>query len=292
MPVVAILAPKVEGTEGEICILSGITELPEAILAYIQGRVPTFQLKFSKTTGRFSPTCVSRRNGRRADRTKAAEEAASAHAVRAAIRGPMATRARAATKVIKEIRVLLVQLVLSAHRDPLDFKVHKVLQDRLDRLAPTEPQVRLVPPVFRERLGRSVHRALKVPPVPTADWGLMAHRVRKDPLVPRAPLDQSDRQGLQGRLDHKDLPDQPAQLDRSVQLGLRELLEHKDLADRKDLLELLDPMDLQDPPAHRDPQVCKGRRESRARQAHPVHRAPTVHRVLPDLQVQPDLRDL
>jgi hypothetical protein len=28
MPVVAILAPKVEGTEGEICILSGITELP------------------------------------------------------------------------------------------------------------------------------------------------------------------------------------------------------------------------------------------------------------------------
>src|SRR5262245_23014285 len=35
MPVVAILAPKVEGTAGEICRLSGITELPEAILAYI-----------------------------------------------------------------------------------------------------------------------------------------------------------------------------------------------------------------------------------------------------------------
>src|SRR5690348_3544097 len=51
MPVVAILAPKVEGTEGEICILSGITELPEAILAYIQGRVPTFKRKFSKTIG-------------------------------------------------------------------------------------------------------------------------------------------------------------------------------------------------------------------------------------------------
>jgi hypothetical protein len=59
MPVVAILAPKVEGTEGEICILSGITELPEAILAYIQGRVPTFKLKFSKTIGQkyFASTC-------------------------------------------------------------------------------------------------------------------------------------------------------------------------------------------------------------------------------------------
>jgi len=36
MPVVAILAPKVEGTQGEICILSEITELPETLLAYIQ----------------------------------------------------------------------------------------------------------------------------------------------------------------------------------------------------------------------------------------------------------------
>jgi hypothetical protein len=59
MPVVAILAPQVEGTEGESCILSGITELPEAILAYIQGRVPTFTLKFSKTIGQkyFASTC-------------------------------------------------------------------------------------------------------------------------------------------------------------------------------------------------------------------------------------------
>ena len=60
MPVVAILAPQVEGTEGEICILSEITELPEAILAYIQGRVPTFKLQFSKTIGQkyFASTCV------------------------------------------------------------------------------------------------------------------------------------------------------------------------------------------------------------------------------------------
>ena len=46
MPVVAILAPQVEGTEGEICILSGITELPEAILAYIQ-RVWNYQKRFT-----------------------------------------------------------------------------------------------------------------------------------------------------------------------------------------------------------------------------------------------------
>jgi hypothetical protein len=60
MAVVAILAPKVEGTAGEICILSEITGLPEAVLAYIQGRVPTFKLKFSKTIGLkyFASTCL------------------------------------------------------------------------------------------------------------------------------------------------------------------------------------------------------------------------------------------
>ena len=59
MPVVAILAPKVAGTEGEVCILSDITELPEAILAYIQRRVPTFKLTFSKTIEQkyFANTC-------------------------------------------------------------------------------------------------------------------------------------------------------------------------------------------------------------------------------------------
>ena len=59
MPVVTILAPKVEGIEGEACILSEITELPEAVLAYIQGRIPSFKLKFSKTIGQkyFASTC-------------------------------------------------------------------------------------------------------------------------------------------------------------------------------------------------------------------------------------------
>jgi hypothetical protein len=59
MPVVALLATRVEGARGEICTLSGITELPDHILAYIQGRVPTFRLKFSKTVGQkyFANTC-------------------------------------------------------------------------------------------------------------------------------------------------------------------------------------------------------------------------------------------
>ena len=56
MPVVAILAPNVLGTEGEICVLSDITELPEAILAYIQRRVPTFKLTYSKTVGLGAPS--------------------------------------------------------------------------------------------------------------------------------------------------------------------------------------------------------------------------------------------
>lgn len=59
MPVVTLLAPHVEGTENEICILSDIQELPEDVLSYIQKRVPTFKLKFSKTVKRkyFANTC-------------------------------------------------------------------------------------------------------------------------------------------------------------------------------------------------------------------------------------------
>jgi hypothetical protein len=59
MPVVAILAPKVVAAEGEVCILSEITQLPEAIVAYIQKRVPTFKLTYSKTIEQkyFANTC-------------------------------------------------------------------------------------------------------------------------------------------------------------------------------------------------------------------------------------------
>jgi len=59
MPVVAILAPNVEDTDNQICILSDIVGLPEEILSYIQKRVPTFKLKYSKTIGSkyYANTC-------------------------------------------------------------------------------------------------------------------------------------------------------------------------------------------------------------------------------------------
>jgi hypothetical protein len=49
MPVVALLAPEIEGTEHEICVLSDIVALPKDVLGYVQKRVPTFQFRYSKT---------------------------------------------------------------------------------------------------------------------------------------------------------------------------------------------------------------------------------------------------
>jgi hypothetical protein len=59
MPAVAILAPNIEDTGNEICILTDIVGLPENVLGYIQKRVPTFKLKYSKTVGSeyFANTC-------------------------------------------------------------------------------------------------------------------------------------------------------------------------------------------------------------------------------------------
>lgn len=59
MSAVALLAHDVEGTDNQICVLSNIQELPEDVLSYIQKRVPTFKLKFSKTIkGKyFANTC-------------------------------------------------------------------------------------------------------------------------------------------------------------------------------------------------------------------------------------------
>ena len=59
MSVVAILAPHVEDTENQVCLLSDIVELPKDVLSYIQKRVPTFKLKFSKTVGQkyYANTC-------------------------------------------------------------------------------------------------------------------------------------------------------------------------------------------------------------------------------------------
>jgi hypothetical protein len=61
MPVVALLAPVVEGLEHEVCILSGIVTLPDEVRSYVQKRVPTFQLRYSKTVeGKYyANTCPS-----------------------------------------------------------------------------------------------------------------------------------------------------------------------------------------------------------------------------------------
>jgi hypothetical protein len=50
MPAVALVAPNVPGTEGEICILSDIHELPPMVLRFIHRRFPSFRFKYSKTT--------------------------------------------------------------------------------------------------------------------------------------------------------------------------------------------------------------------------------------------------
>jgi hypothetical protein len=50
MPAIALIAPNVPETEGEICVLSNIRELPPPVLKWIRQRFPTFRLKFSRTT--------------------------------------------------------------------------------------------------------------------------------------------------------------------------------------------------------------------------------------------------
>jgi hypothetical protein len=52
MPVIALLAPKIDGTEDEVGILSGIDFIPKEILKFIQSKVPTFKLKYSKMAGK------------------------------------------------------------------------------------------------------------------------------------------------------------------------------------------------------------------------------------------------
>lgn len=49
MSVVALIAPKVEGFDGEICMLSNIEELPDRIRDFIQKSHPLFQRQFSIT---------------------------------------------------------------------------------------------------------------------------------------------------------------------------------------------------------------------------------------------------
>lgn len=49
MPVIALLAPSVEGTDDQACLLSDVVSLPKVVLEYVQKRVPTYQLSYSKT---------------------------------------------------------------------------------------------------------------------------------------------------------------------------------------------------------------------------------------------------
>jgi len=59
MTVATLLAPHVEDTQGEVCLLSNIEELPDEVLSYIKKRVPTFKLMSSKMAGSkyYANTC-------------------------------------------------------------------------------------------------------------------------------------------------------------------------------------------------------------------------------------------
>lgn len=59
MPAIALVAPLVEGADDDVCVLCDIVDLPQEILSYVQQRVPTFQLRYSKTVqGRYyANTC-------------------------------------------------------------------------------------------------------------------------------------------------------------------------------------------------------------------------------------------
>ena len=59
MSVITLLAPNVDDTENQVCLLSSIDHIPPEILSFIQSKVPTFKLKNSKTAGQkyYGNTC-------------------------------------------------------------------------------------------------------------------------------------------------------------------------------------------------------------------------------------------
>jgi len=59
MPIIALLATDVDDTEGQVCVLSDIDDVPHEILSFIQSKVSTFKLKHSKMAEKkyFVNTC-------------------------------------------------------------------------------------------------------------------------------------------------------------------------------------------------------------------------------------------
>jgi len=59
MTVVTLLAPHVENTAGQICMLSNVEQLPHEVFGFIQKRVPTFKLRSSIMAGSkyYANTC-------------------------------------------------------------------------------------------------------------------------------------------------------------------------------------------------------------------------------------------
>lgn len=59
LPVIALLAPKIDDTEEQVGVLTGITTIPEEVLKFIQSKVPTFKLKHSRKVRKiyYANTC-------------------------------------------------------------------------------------------------------------------------------------------------------------------------------------------------------------------------------------------
>jgi len=59
MPMIAFSAPSVEGADDHVVVLSDVVALPKVVLGYLQKRVPTYQLSYSRTVqGKYRVTVV------------------------------------------------------------------------------------------------------------------------------------------------------------------------------------------------------------------------------------------
>ena len=59
MTAMSLLAPNVEGFDGEVCFLTHINKLPKEVYSFIEKRVPSFKMKHSKMAGEryYGNTC-------------------------------------------------------------------------------------------------------------------------------------------------------------------------------------------------------------------------------------------